>query len=96
MEENNVEQNNVNQNNVGQNNEQKRLNACCLISFIFSMIGIFIARLPCGIIATITGIIGVATFNFDKQKGRWMGITGLVVGVIEIIVMGWYISITSM
>lgn len=70
----------------------KNVNACGLISFIFSMIGIFMFGLPCGIVATILGIIGVATFKPEKQTGRWMGITGLAVGAVEVVVMGLYLS----
>lgn len=75
------------------NSANKNVNACGLISFIFSMIGIFMFGLPCGIIATILGIIGIATFKPETQSNRWMAITGLAVGAVEIVVMGLYISI---
>lgn len=77
------------------NNSAKSTNVCGLVSFIFSMVGIVIFGLPCGIVATILGIIGLATFNPDKHSSRWMAITGLVVGVIEIIIMGLYVAIIS-
>ena len=75
------------------NSANKNVNVCGLISFIFSMIGIFMFGLPCGIIATILGIIGIATFKPETQSNRWMAITGLAVGAVEIVVMGLYISI---
>ena len=71
----------------------KSVNACGLISFIFSMIGIFMFGLPCGIVATILGIIGVANFKPETQTARWMAITGLAVGVVEVVIMGLYIAV---
>ena len=41
-------------------NQNKSINICGLLSFIFSMVGILMFGLPCGIIATILGIIGIA------------------------------------
>lgn len=72
-------------------NMQKKFNGVSIASLIFCIIGIFVAGLPCGLIAMVTGIIGTATFKAEKEKGRWMAITGLVVGVIEVIVMALYI-----
>lgn len=72
---------------INNQNEQKKLNVFGLISFIFSLVGIFFAGLPCGIVATITGGIGLAKFNPEKENGKWMAITGLVIGIIEIVVM---------
>lgn len=72
-------------------NVQKKYNSVGIVSFVFSLVGIIVAGLPCGIVATITGIIGIATFKPDKEKGKWMAITGLVIGIIEIIVMVMYL-----
>ena len=71
----------------------KKSNTCGVISFIFAMIGIIMFGLPCGIVATILGIIGVATFKPETQTNRWMAITGLVVGAVEIVVMGLYLAV---
>lgn len=70
---------------------QKKFNKVSVASLVFCIIGIFVAGLPCGLIAMVTGIIGTATIKSEKEKGRWMAITGLVVGVIEIIAMALYI-----
>lgn len=67
--------------------EQRKTNAIGLVSFIFAMIALFIFGLPFSIVAIITGIISVATFKKDTQKNRWMGITGLSVGAVELVVM---------
>ena len=55
------------------NSANKNVNACGLISFIFSMIGIFMFGLPCGIIATILGIIGFIILIFDERKSKQIG-----------------------
>ena len=92
-----TEQNNNSTNNsqTTQTNTNKSINVCCLLSFIFSIIGIFIFGLPCGIAATILGIIGIATFKEDKQKSKWFGITGLTIGVIEVVIMGIFMAVIS-
>ena len=70
-----------------ENGSTKKLNKCGLVSFIFSLVGIIIAGLPCGIVAIITGIIVISTFKSDVQKGKWMGITGLVIGVLDVVIV---------
>ena len=69
------------------NNVPKKNNVCALVSLIVSLVGIVIAGLPCGIIATITGIIGLVTFKKDTEKGKGMAIAGLIIGVLEIVIM---------
>ncbi|MFR0823561.1 MAG: DUF4190 domain-containing protein [Clostridia bacterium] len=73
--------------------EQRTTNSIGLVSFIFAMIALFIFGLPFSIVAIITGIICLATFKKDTQKNRWMGITGLSVGAVELIVMLLYYAI---
>lgn len=70
-----------------ENGTTKKLNKCGLFSFIFSLVGIIIAGLPSGTIAIITGILGIVTFKPDVQKGKWMGITGLVIGVLDVVIV---------
>ena len=102
MEENNLNQNpepNVSQENVQTNNVEntaqnqttdKKMNICCLLSFIFSMVGIVMFGLICGITATILGIVGLTTFNEKEQTAKWMGITGLSVGAAAAVIMLMY------
>lgn len=73
-----------------QNTVMKKNNACGMVSFIFSLIGIVIAGLPCGIVALITGIIGLTTFKPEKEKNKWQAITGLALGAVEIVIMLMY------
>ena len=70
---------------------EKKINICCLLSFIFSMVGIIMLGLPCGITATILGIIGITTFKEKEQTAKWMGITGLSVGAVEVVIMLMYV-----
>lgn len=78
----------VNTQNTNGQTENKKLNICCLLSFIFAMVGIIMYGFFCGIIATVLGIIGVATFKPQSQKAKGLGIAGLAVGAVEFVVMG--------
>lgn len=97
MEENEVktntnevaEENKINQSAENGTVQERQINVCCLLSFIFAMVGIFVFGLFMGLAAAILGIIGVVKFKKESQKFRWMGITGLVVGAIEFIVMSF-------
>lgn len=95
MEENEVK-NTINSNEVENQSNQstgngtkktKKINVCCLLSFIFAMVGILVFGLFCGLAALILGIIGVVKFKKEEQDLRWMGIAGLIIGAIEFVVM---------
>ncbi len=88
-------QTNAGSNQTTASSSTKSINVCGLLSFIFSMIGIIMFGLPCGIAATILGIVGLATFKPEKHTSRWMAITGLTVGVVEILIMGLYVAMFS-
>ncbi len=66
-------------------NVEKNLNICALLSFIFSLVGLFVFGVPLGIAAIILGIIGIVKFDNEKQKFKWMAIVGLVLGAVDII-----------
>lgn len=68
-----------------QNVGVKKQNTMALLSFIFSIIGLLVAAIPCGIVALITGIMGIAKFDPSKDKGKGLAIAGLVIGIIDII-----------
>lgn len=75
--------------NVVQDKE-KKANTCCLLSFIFSLVGLFILGIPLGIAAIVLGIIGIVKFKKDIEKSRWMGIAGLCVGILDVISVSLY------
>ena len=68
-------------------NEDKPMqyNVCGLLSFIFSLVGLLIFGMPCGIAAVILGIIGLCTFKSDIHKGKGLTIAGIAVGAVDII-----------
>lgn len=66
-------------------NSEKQLNICALLSFIFSLVGLWVFGVPLGIAAVILGIVGIVKSNKEKQNLKWMAIVGLVLGVIDII-----------
>ncbi len=82
----------------GVKNEQigaKKFNTMALISFIFSLVGLIVAGLPCGIVAIITGITGLVKFKPQEEKGKWMAIVGLIVGALDIIAVIANIILTA-
>ena len=76
---------------MDENNQQtpdvKKNNSSALTSFIVSLVGLLIAGIPCGVVAIITGAMGIKTFNPETQKNKWMAIFGLVLGIIDIVVV---------
>lgn len=65
----------------------KKMNTSALMSFIFSLVGLFIAGIPCGLVAIVTGIIGLTKFNSETEKGKWMAIVGLIVGIADVVLV---------
>ena len=82
---------NVGQSSGGQtsqaNSVAKKVNGSALASFIFSLVGLVIAGLPCGIVAIITGILGLVKFNKETEKFKWMAIVGIIVGVADVVLV---------
>ncbi len=65
----------------------KKNNNNALLSFIFALIGIVFAGLPCGLVAVVTGCMGISKFNSEEEKGKWMAITGIIIGAIDVVVV---------
>ena len=63
----------------------QRYNVCAIISFVCSLIGLFKYGIIFGIASLVLGIIGVRKCKKDNEKGKWMAIVGIILGVIEII-----------
>lgn len=71
-------------------NQEKKVNTCCLLSFIFSLVAFFVFGIPLGIAAIVLGIIGIVKFKKDSEKFRWMGIVGLCLGLLDVISVSLY------
>jgi len=63
--------------------EDKKLNVGGLLSMILSIIGIFVGGLPCGIAGSIIGLLSL--LGAGEEYGKGMAITGLVIGIVDII-----------
>lgn len=66
---------------------QKKNNGLGLSSFVLSLVGLIIAGIPCGILSIIFGGISIAKFNPETQKNKWMGIVGLIIGIIDVVLV---------
>lgn len=78
---------NVNQIQYGQQPASNlKINGVGLASFICAIVGIFTLQFPCGVAAVVTGIIGIVKFNKETEKGKWMAITGVSLGAVEILI----------
>lgn len=85
----------VKQAEVVQNNGttvQKKTNPSALASFICSLVGLLVAGLPLGIAAIITGVTGISTFKPETETNKWMAITGLCLGIVDVICVVIYLS----
>ena len=70
------------------NNDQTNIFA--LLSFIFAMVGLLVAGMPCGIVAIVLGIIGLVTISKKPaNNNKWMAITGLIVGILDVVSVGF-------
>ena len=69
----------------------RELNVLGLISMIIALVGLFIFGIPCGVVALILGIMGIATAG--ETKGKGMAIAGTVVGAIDLVVVLWFVNI---
>lgn len=66
--------------------ETKSMNGLCIAGFVCSMIGFLFAAIIFGSAGTLFSIIGIATYDEDKHKGKWMGYVGIVAGLVNIVI----------
>ena len=72
----------------------KKINSLALVSFITSLVGLFwFAGLICGIIAIVSGIVGLARFDEKTESCKWMGIVGIIIGVVDVFILTLSIKI---
>ena len=81
---------NTNSNVNYNHSSQKKSNTCALASFVCSMVGLLIFGIPCGIVAVVTGIIGLVKFDSSKENNKWMAIVGICVGAFDFILVAIY------
>lgn len=65
--------------------QQQKQNGWCTASFVVCIVGIFFGAVICGPIAAILGVVGLLTFNDMEHNNRWMGITGIALGIVDLI-----------
>lgn len=74
------------------NSMEVKNNPKCILSFIMGIISIFIgisfSIFP--LLALIFGIIGVNQFKIKKEKNKWMGIVGVVLGAIYLVASAYF------
>jgi len=73
-------------------NISKNKNACCVASFVCGLVGFWVLPYIFSTSAIVCGIIGISTFDDQNNTNKWQCITGLVLGVIEILysICFWY------
>lgn len=61
----------------------KRNNECCVTSFVFGIASMFLYQIYfIPVIAIISGIIGISTFDDNFERNKWFGIVGLIFGIL--------------
>jgi len=66
--------------------EELPMPATAVLSFIFAVIGIFVAGIPLGLAAIILGAIAIGKINKNPgMKGQGLAIAGIVIGAVAII-----------
>ena len=66
--------------------EEQPMPATAVLSFIFAVIGIFVAGIPLGLVAIILGAIAIGKINKNPgMKGQGLAIAGIVIGAVAII-----------
>ena len=71
---------------------EKKVNSYALASFICSLVGLLVCGLPLGIAAVITGGYALNSYKEEKENGKWMAVTGLALGIIDIVCVIIYLS----
>ena len=72
--------------------QEKKVNSYALASFICSLVGLLVCGLPLGIAAVITGGYALNSYKEEKENGKWMAVTGLALGIIDIVCVIIYLS----
>ncbi len=76
-----------NQNTTDQSPTNKKPHALAILSFLFSIVGLFIAGIPFGLAAVIFGAVSLKKIGLapDRFKGKGFAIAAIVIGILDII-----------
>lgn len=70
----------------------KQINSMAVTGFVAGIVSIFLAFIIVPPLVAVTcSAIGLATFNKEKQKGNWMSVVGLILGILFLLtgVFSW-------
>jgi len=73
--------------NQKQNSTTKKTNSLAIISFILSIVGIFIIPFLSSIAGFILGIISLNQIKKQNESGKGLAVAGIVIGAIGIIII---------
>ena len=75
--------------NTNDGEPEPKVHWAALTGFITSLVGIFVLPILLGILSIIFGGIGLSNIkkNPEKYKGKGFGITALVLGIIEVVII---------
>ena len=66
-------------------NEAIKYSGLSIAGFIVSLAGLLIFAVPCGVVSVILSALGLKEVNDKKLKGNGFAISGLVVGIVDIL-----------
>ncbi|MGB6038071.1 MAG: DUF4190 domain-containing protein [Cryomorphaceae bacterium] len=65
---------------------EKPMPATAVLSFLFAIVGIFVAGIPLGLLAILMGVLAISKINKNPgMKGQGLAIAGIVIGAVAII-----------
>ena len=64
--------------------KEKKRSGKAIAGFVLSIVGIFIAAFPCGVLGVVFSSMGLKDIFAGKYKAKGLAISGLVISVIDI------------
>ncbi|MBQ7798362.1 MAG: DUF4190 domain-containing protein [Clostridia bacterium] len=70
---------------------QTKYSGKAIVSFVLSLVGIFVAAIICGSLGIIFSAIAIQEINNQKTlKGKGLAIAGLVISIIDVVLVALY------
>ena len=63
---------------------QRRMSTKVLVGFIVSLVGIFFAALPCGIVGLIFSVLGKKEGDRSNSLEQGLAIAGIIISIVDI------------